>query len=251
MKSEMQTEQPILSEETNPEQPEGQAASRRITYKTVLAAVVIGILAISVLWFFVIRQEEVPSNIALVAVPDTEVHDETNEKGAQVALMADEIGTIDRRLLSLSGRIERGFEAQQTTSSNLKRELSGISQDIQTIKVMIADQRETNQQLDRQINQAISRLDTFIKDARAPKVVKPKPAARHKPRPVKTPPFQIDAIDVWDDLTYVSVSQAGQVAFLVAGEQQSGWSVTRIDRLKGQVDLRGPAGQAHSVLLPR
>ena len=115
---------------------------------------------------------------------------------------------------------------------------------------MIADQRETNQQLDRQINESISRLDTFIKDARAPKVVKPKPAAR-QPRPVKTPPFQIDAIDVWDDLTYVSVSQAGQVAFLVAGEQQSGWSVTRIDRLKGQVDLRGPAGQAHSVLLPR
>jgi hypothetical protein len=101
MESEMQTERPALSEEINPEQPERQAAYRQVTYKSVLAAVVIGILTISVLWFFVIGQEEVPSNIALVAVPDTEVHDETNEKGALVAPMADEIGLIDRRLLSI------------------------------------------------------------------------------------------------------------------------------------------------------
>lgn len=251
MKSEMQTERPALAEQTNPEQPEGQAASRQVSYKRVLAAVVLGIITISVIWFFVIRQEEVPSNIALVAVPDTEVHAETNEKGAQVALMADAIGAIDRRLLSMTSQIEQGFKAQQTSSSTLKHQLSDMSQDIQAIKVRIADQRATNLELGRQINKAISQLDSFVEESRASRVGKPKQTTRHKSRPVKTPPFQVDAIDVWDDQTYVSVSQAGRMAFLATGERQSGWRVTRIDRLKGEVDLHGPAGQVHSVSLPR
>jgi hypothetical protein len=68
----------------------------------------------------------------------------------------------------------------------------------------------------------------IVKDVRALKVVKRKPTAKHKPRPVKTPPFHIDAIDVWDDMTYVAVSQKGHVSFLKTGEQQSGWTVMHI-----------------------
>ncbi|WP_029131792.1 hypothetical protein [Sedimenticola selenatireducens] len=251
MKSETQTEQPAFLDEAIPEDVGLQPTTHRLAFKAALAVIVLGVITISVLWFFVIRQEEVPSDIALVAVPDTEVHDETNEKGALVALMVDEIGSIDRRLLYLSGQIEQVVEAQQTSSSNLKHQISDLSQDIQAIKATIADQRVTNLELGRQISEAISQMDMVIKDARASKVVKPKPAARHKPRSVKTPPFQIDAIDVWDDVTYVAISQSGRMAFLAAGEQQSGWRVTRIDRLKGEVDLQGPAGQAHSVLLQR
>ena len=93
--------------------------------------------------------------------------------------------------------------------------------------------------------------DTLINETRAPKAVKHKPSARQKSHPVKTPPFQIDAIDVWDDLTYVAISQAGRIAFLKTGEQQSGWKFTHIDRLKGLVNLQDPAGQVHSISLQR
>ena len=161
------------------------------------------------------------------------------------------VESIGRKLASLSDRIDRGFEVQQTHSSVVKRELSAMAEGIETIKAAMADLVEGNQDLGRRISEATSRLDTLTKEVRALKVVKRKPAARHKPRPVKTPPFQLDAIDVWDDVTYVAVSQAGRVAFLKAGEQQSGWTVTRIDRLKGQVDFQGPAGQVHSVSLQR
>ncbi|MCP4454353.1 MAG: hypothetical protein GY809_23080, partial [Planctomycetes bacterium] len=122
---------------------------------------------------------------------------------------------------------------------------------IQTIKTAIADLGKSNKELGRRISETTSQLDTLAKEVRALKVVKRKPTVKHKPRPVKTPPFHIDAIDVWDDVTYVSVSQSGRVAFLNVGEQQSGWTITRIDRLKGQVDFQEPGGQIHSISLPR
>ena len=115
----------------------------------------------------------------------------------------------------------------------------------------LTDLGESNQMLGRRIGDAVSRLDTLTTEIRAFKVVKRKTTSRPRPGSVKTPPFQIDAIDVWDDVTYVAVSQAGRAAFLKTGEQQSGWTVIHIDRLKGQVDFKGPAGQAHSVSLQR
>jgi hypothetical protein len=158
---------------------------------------------------------------------------------------------MSRKLVSISGRIDRGFEAQQTHSAVVTRELSAMAESLQPIKAAIADLGESHKALGRQIGEGTSQLNTVVKAVRALEVVKRKPAAKHKPRPVKTPPFHIDAIDVWDDMTYVAVSQAGRAAFLKPGEQQSGWTVSRIDRLKGQVDLKGPVGQVHSVSLQR
>ena len=61
MKTETPPEQPIPSEKTaNPEDAVAQPKARRVAYKTVLAAVVIGIITISALWMFVIRQEGSP-----------------------------------------------------------------------------------------------------------------------------------------------------------------------------------------------
>jgi conjugative transfer region protein (TIGR03748 family) len=40
-------------------------------------------------------------------------------------------------------------------------------------------------------------------------------------------------------------------ALMQVGEQQSGWSGSRIDQVNGQVDFQRPAGQARSVSLPR
>ena len=252
MKSERQPEQPVSSdEEVNPEDAGVKPAARRIAYKTVLAAVVIGILAISVLWIFVIPREGSQANVTLSPESDMRVHEASVSNGLQVAGIEDQIGKIDRSMASISDRIGQGFESQKNDSTNVKNKLSDMTQDIQAIKVTITDQRETNQELGRQINEVITRLDTLINETRTPKTVKRKTVARHKPRPVKTPPFQLDAIDLWDDVTYVATSQAGRVAFLKTGEQQSGWKFTHIDRLKGQVNLQDPAGQVHSVTLPR
>ena len=252
MKSKGQPDQSISSdEEVNPDDAGVKPATRRIAYKTVLAAVVIGILAISILWMFVIPRERSQANSSLVTEPDMRVHEDSISNRQQVIGIEDQIEKIDRSMASISDRIGQGFEAQQNKSTAVQNQLSDMTQDIQAIKATITDQMETNQELGQQINEAILRLDTLINETRTPKAVKRKPSARQKTRPVKAPPFQIDAIDVWDDLTYVATSQAGRVAFLRTGEQQSGWKFTHIDRLQGQVDLQDPAGQVHSISLPR
>lgn len=252
MKSERQSDQSISSnEEVNSEDTGVKPAARRIAYKTMLAAVVTSILIISVLWMFVISRDETQGNATLATDPDMKVHETSVSNGLQVAGIEDQIGKIDRSMTSLSDRIDQGFESQQNDSVIVKNLISDMTQDIQAIKVTIADQRKTSQELGRQINEAIARMDTLINETRAPKAVKHKPSARQRTRSVKTPPFQIDAIDVWDDVTYVATSQAGRVAFLKTGEQQSGWKFTHIDRLKGQVNLQDPAGQVHSISLPR
>ena len=252
MKTEMRPEHPIPSdEEANPVDAVAQPTSRRVAYKTVLAAVVIGIITISALWLFVIRQEGSSVTGPTVPEPDVQVHEDKVAKALPAPKSDPAIASMGRKLASLSGRFDQGFEAQQAHRSLVKREFSAMTEGIETIKAAMADLAEGNQDMARRISEATSRLDTLTKEVRALKVVKRKPAARHKPRPVKIPPFQLDAIDVWDGVTYVAVSQAGRVAFLKAGEHQSGWTVTHIDHLKGQVDFQGPAGQVHSVSLPR
>ena len=252
MTTNRQPEQAIPSDDAaKPEEVEVQPTSRRLAYKSVLAAVVIGIITISGLWLFVIRQEGNPSNAVPVPEPSIQTHEATEAIGAEVAWTEDKYAQIDRRLASMSGRIDRGFETQQIHSTDVKESLAAMAESVRTVKVAVTDLAENNKELSQRLDEAISRLDILIKDVRKRKVVQRKPTAKPKPRPAKRPPFRIDAIDVWDDVTYVAVSQAGRVAFLKEGEQQAGWTVTHIDRLKGRVDLQGPAGQDHATSLQR
>ncbi len=252
MTTETQVEQPVLSDdEIIPKKTGAKPSSHRLAYKTVLAAVVIGILTISVLWMLVIRQEENLTNKSVVTGTDIQEHENIEAKGSDVTHIKDEHEEIDRRLASMSGQIDRGFETQQTDSMDVKRNLAVVAESFQTVKVAVADLSQSNKELSQRISETTSRLDLLVKGVRSLKVVKRKALAKHKSRPVKVPPFHIDAIDMWDDITYVSVSQMGRAAFLQAGEQRAGWTVIHIDRLTGQVDLTGPAGQAHSVLLQR
>ncbi len=252
MTTETQSEHAALSDdEIIPEKIGAKPASHRLSYKTVLAAVVIGILTISVLWMLVIRQEENRANKSVVTGTDIQEHENTEAKGSEVAHIKDEHEEIDRRLASMSGQIDRGFGTQQTYSTDVKRNLAVVAENLQTVNVAVADLSQSNKELSQRIRETSSRLDLLVKGVRSLKVIKRKASAKRKPRPVKVPPFHIDAIDMWDDIIYVAVSQMGRAAFLKAGEQRAGWTVIRIDRLKGQVDLTGPAGQAHSVLLQR
>ena len=252
MKSEREAERSLLSdEEASPKDTGVEPTARWVAYKPLLVAVVIGVLALSMLWLFVIRQQGDQGDATLATNPDTSVYATPSANGLQISGMEEQIGKIDRGMASISDRIDQGFEAEQSQSVEVQNQLSEISRNIQTIEATIADQRETDQALGRQIDAAISRLDNFIETSRASKTAERKPASGRKPRPVKRPPFNLDAIDLWDDRSYVAISQGGRVAFLKTGEQQSGWTVTRIDRLSGAVELRGPAGQFHSATLPR
>ena len=241
----------LPDEEASPKDTGVEPTARWVAYKPLLVAVVIGVLALSMLWLFVIRQQGIQGDATPATNPDTSVYATPSANGLQISGMEEQIGKIDRGMASISDRIDQGFEAEQSQSVEVQNQLSEISGNIQTIVATIADQRETNQVLGQEIDAAISRLDSFIETFRASKTVERKPAARRKPLPVKAPPFQLDAIDLWDDLSYVAISQEGRVAFLKTGEQHSGWTVTRIDRLNEAVELRGPAGQFHSATLPR
>jgi len=252
MTTEQQPDQVIPSEEaTKRDEAEEQPTSRRMAYKSVLIAVVVGIIAIGGLSFFIVKQPTNPIDDIQVSEPGTPTQAVIEIPASEVAVAEDKVEQIDRRLTSLSGRIDRGFEAQLAHSADVKQSLASVAETVRAINVAVADLTKSNQTLSQRIDAAISRLNTLIKETRKRKVVQRKPAARPKPRPAKIPPFHVDAIDVWDDETYVAISQAGRVAFLKSGERQSGWTVARIDRLKGRVEFKGPVGQHHSVSLQR
>jgi ABC-type transporter Mla subunit MlaD len=161
------------------------------------------------------------------------------------------MASINQRLTSLSDQIDRRFETLQAIVVEGRRTLSVLAEQIQTMGVTIADLGKNNQNLSQRLSETSQRLDTLSKSVQTLTVAKRTPIARKQPASATQPPFQIDAIDQWDDQTYVVVSQAGQVAFLKAGEQQSGWTLTHIDRLTGQVTFTGPAGTAYSVSVAR
>lgn len=252
MPTETMSEEPTtLGGKTKQVETKVYPLSHLMAYKTVLVAVVIGILTISSLWIFVVRQVDHPVNTAALTDPDVHKAKGNKDDVFESERFQELYGIINSKLVSLSGRIERGFEAQQTHSSEVKRNFTLVTQSLKSIDEAITDLGESSLELGQRIDKTTSQLETIAKDVRVLKTARQKSVSNRKTPPVKVPPFHIDAIDMWDDVTYVAVSQAGQVAFLRLGEQQSGWTVTRIDRLMGQVDLKGPAGHIHSVSVQR
>ncbi|MEJ1363188.1 MAG: hypothetical protein RPU52_14725 [Candidatus Sedimenticola sp. (ex Thyasira tokunagai)] len=252
MTSEQQPEQINPSEEdAKLDKTERPSRSRRLAYKSVLTAVVVGIVVISALSLSKIQRQEKPLDELQIQDSNTPTQEVIKTPELEVGAAEDKVEQIDRRLTSLSGRVDRGFEAQVAHSTAAKRSLTSVAESVQAIKVAVADLSESNRTLSQRIDTSIARLNTLINETRKRRVTQKKPAARPKPAPAKTPPFHVDAIDVWNDMTYVAISQAGRVAFLKSGEQQSGWTVARIDRLKGRVEFKGPHGQNHSVSLQR
>ena len=133
----------------------------------------------------------------------------------------------------------------------MSHELTGLASIVSAINESIADLRNGNEELKQRIADAQSQLQAIAKEISGLKIATKKKAATQQKPAASLPPFQIDAIDLWDDAVYVAVSQNGRVAFLREGEQQAGWQVAHIDRLKGQVAFRGPQGQAHSASIRR
>ena len=152
---------------------------------------------------------------------------------------------------SLSELINQWFEALSADHSSVDRELSGLANSMSAIHESIAELRKGNEELKQRIDAAQSQLQAIAKDVSGLKIATKKQVAKQRKHVAAKPPFHIDAIDLWDDALYVAISQDGRVTFLREGEQRSGWNVTHIDRAKGQVAFRGPAGQDYSASLRR
>jgi len=155
------------------------------------------------------------------------------------------------KLDSCIGRVDQGFDALKTGQLVMKKELPAMGEGIRVIQDAIADLRLGNEMLSQRITEIQTKLKTIAKDVRGLKTPKKRITTKKRKSVIKRPPFQIDAIDLWNDVIYVAVSHNGRAAFLKEGEQQSGWLVTQIDRLKGEVGFRGPVGQIHSVIVQR
>ncbi|MCU7943538.1 MAG: hypothetical protein KZQ87_12750 [Candidatus Thiodiazotropha sp. (ex Cardiolucina cf. quadrata)] len=237
--------------EGNSENKRSSNNARKMAYKSVLIAIVIGIIAVTLLWLMVLRPESRWEPEAPVTETDNQVPKDVETASLPRVQTNEAYDSIGHRLELIANRIDLGFGEQHVHRSTVESELSSVAQRIQVIRTAIPELADSNKALGKDIGEVISQLDSLTKDVRAIKVNKPKSVVKRKSRPARIPPFQIESIDRWDDMTFIAVSQAGRVAFLKDGDRQSGWSVTRIDRLKGKVDLKGPAGQVYSVSLQR
>lgn len=250
MEIDTQQEQPVPSEnEINRNSIAEKLFAGPVAYKVVLASVVIGIIVVCVLWVFVARQAGNQNSMTPLTIPDIK----TQEKAESTELInvQMEYEAIHRKLELVSNRIDENTSVQIERSAFVKNEITAMSDSINVIKAMITTLEVSHEEIGRQINESNSGLNALAKDVQALKVVKHKLTTRNKAKPVKKPPFVIDAIDVWDDVSYVAISQAGQVSFLKVGDQQSGWMLTQIDHSKEQVSFKGSDSKVYTTSVQR
>ena len=252
MRTETRAVQPDPSDEVSLPADAGVPPTvRRMPYKSVLAALVIGVIMVGAQGLLVVGEESVPVNETSEPLAATQVEPEAMPGGMARAQTDQDMASINQAMTSLSDQLDRRLETLQAIVVEGRRTLSTLAEQVQTISVTIADLGKNNQNLFQRMGETTHRLDTLAKAVQSLTVAKRTPIAKKQPASATQPPFQIDAIDQWDDQTYVVVSQAGQVAFLKADEQRSGWTLTHIDRLTGQVTFTGPAGTAYSVSVAR
>ena len=243
-----------------------QLISQKPSRKTIFVAAVIGVVTIAALVVVMFGHSFWPDNsdyqaslseptfddaVSDITIP-TGLISETSTEPFQVTTKKDQSQeALHLKLDTCIDQIDQGFDALKAGQQIMKKELPVVGEGVRTIQDAIADLRLGNEVLSQRITEVQTKLKTIAKDVRGLKTPKKRITAKKRKPVIKTPPFQIDAIDLWNDVIYVAVSHNGRAAFLKEGEQQSGWLVTQIDRLKGEVGFRGPVGQIHSVIVQR
>jgi len=264
MENETQVEQPDNRErnavhEKNKVQPKSARSSK----KTILVAVVFSVITIGTLAILrgqvdSPRKEAAAVGHNVVELDKTTaagVDADTDTDGISLGKAPQQIGRtfdlIERSIASLSERISQWFDSLRADHSSMNQELSGLANTVSAIHESVAELRKGNEDLKHRIDAAQSRLQAIAKDVRGLKIAAKKQVVKRQKSATEKPPFLIDAIDLWDDAVYVAISRGGRVTFLREGEQRSGWNVIHIDRAKGQVTFRGPAGQDYLASLRR
>lgn len=232
----------------------GQPKPRRSSRKTLLIAAIVSVITIGTLMML---RGQVGALHSIATTPEHAIpalHVSATNPRSVDSVEPPTSGTpetIKRAIEGLSDRISQWFESVMTEQSSTNRELTVLAASMSAIHESITELRKGNDELKQRITDAQSQLQAIADDVRDLKIARNKKVAAQQKQAASVPPFLIDAIDLWDDAVYVAVSQNGQVAFLREGEQQSGWQVTHIDRLKSHVTFRGPEGQDYSTSIRR
>jgi len=262
MENKTQSEQPDNPErKTVHAEPEAPPRSTWSSSKTILLAVVISVITIGTLAILrdqidSPREEVTAVGHNVVALDKTTVggigkNIDRMTIGKAPKQISGMIETIGHSIEDLLDRISQWFDTLGADHASIHREISGLSNTVSAIQESVAELRKGDEELKQRIDAAQTRLQTIAKDLRGLTIAVKKQQAKQQKQAAAKPPFNIDAIDLWDDTVYVAISQNGRVTFLREGEQRSGWNVAHIDRAKGQVAFRGPAGQDYSASLRR
>lgn len=262
MENETQVEQPDKREQrVAHEKTEVQQKSAKSSKKTILVAVVISVITIGTL---AILRDQVDSSEKeatavghnLVALDKTTVGGiGTDIDGIVLGKVPQQTGgtfeAIEQSIGNLLERISQWFDSLRADHTSMNQELLGLANTVSAINESVAELRKGNEDLKQRIDAAQARLEAIAKDVSGLKIAAKKQVAKRQKHAAAKPPFNIDAIDLWDDAVYVAISQNGRVSFLREGEQRSGWNVAHIDRTKGQVTFHGSAGQDYTASLRR
>jgi hypothetical protein len=220
--------------------------------KTLLTAVVIGALTIGAL---LILPYPVSGQREASVIAQKPALDEGVAEGAtpsEIRMGKDPSPTdtafaaLEHGIEGLSGQIRQGFDSLMIERTGTNPELTSLAEGIRGIQASVATLYQGNEALEQRIVDTQSRIQGIAKELQGLRIASKKRVPAQRKPVASVPPFQIEAIDRWDDADYVAVSQQGHTAFLREGEQRSGWQVVRIDRQKGRIAFRGPEGQDYS-----
>ena len=145
---------------------------------------------------------------------------------------------------AISEQVSKGFETLTLEHADSNLALTSLAESVRVIRESLVELREENNALSEHIDDAQSSLQAIARDVHVLKVAQKKRSAAQRKQATSRPPFDVDAIDLWDGSVYVAISQNGQVTFLREGDQRSGWLVTQIDRPRGRVEFHGPQDQS-------
>jgi hypothetical protein len=225
----------------------------RSSTKTLLTAVVIGALTLGAL---LILPYPVSGQREASVIAQKPALDEGVAEGATLSQIRmgkapsptdTAFATIEHGIEGLSHQIRQGFDFLMIERTGTNPELTSLADGIREIRASITALYQGNEALEQRIADTQSRLQGIAKELQGLRIASKKRVSIQRNPAARVPPFQIEAIDRWDDADYVAVSQQGHIAFLRAGEQRSGWQVVRIDRQQGRIAFRGPDGQDYSV----
>lgn len=233
--------------DSDPATTRAAKSSRGMNYKSALTAVMVGLITMGALRVMVWST----SHDATASEPPIHVRETAVAQPPPKEPSSAFYESVMHELTALAQRLDEGLEELKTYGSDLDREIAMMVKGMRGIQSTLTDIGESNRDLKERLSTAEHQLEVITREVQTLNTLQRKLKAKPKPRVTKVPPFQVDAIDRWDDTVYVAVSHAGHVAFLRVGEQQSGWRVKSIDRVKGRVGFRGPAGQHYSATVRR
>jgi hypothetical protein len=220
--------------------------------RTLLMAVVIGVLTLGALVIlpYPVGGQREASVIEQQAVPDEGTPEGATLGGIRIGKEPPPtdttFATIEHGIEGLTNQIRQGFDSLMLERTGTTPELTSLADGIREIQASVAALRQGNEALEQRIADTQSRLQVIAKELQGLRIASKKRVSAQRKPVASVPPFQIEAVDRWDDADYVAVSQNRHIAFLREGEQRSGWQVVRIDRQKGRIAFRGPDGQDYS-----